>query len=107
MSTKKKPARNPAPKPAALSADKAVPTYDLRGVIEEMQQIVALLGKLTERFTPTPTGQTSPLPPPSDFVSGGFHRRSGDIYQNVAHPGSPNAETPAEPVPMVEKEPGK
>lgn len=61
------------------------------------------IGELLEKFANPPRRQTldelDPLVPSQlrervgrEFVSGGFHKRSGDIYQSVAEPGTPNAE---------------
>lgn len=35
----------------------------------------------------------NPVSQPKGYRSGNWHRRSGNIYQDVALPGSPNAET--------------
>ena len=69
-------------KPTPLGADNTEPTYG--ALIHEMRQVVALLEKLiawTERFQPPRRQTLDELDPPRgrEFVSGGFHRRSGDI----------------------------
>ena len=65
-------------------------------LIEEMtralQEITGLLNVLVQ--PPQMVHRVGPSQEPGgveEFMSGRFHRRSGDIYKNVAEPNTPNA----------------
>jgi hypothetical protein len=62
---------------------------DRNGMV--LRRIAAVLEKIESGMRPT-----QPRPDPGDpenrkFLSGRWHRRSGNIYGRVAEPGSPNA----------------
>ena len=99
MVAKKKPAPKPAPKMASIPPDLAA--LDMRlatitDILDENGKALRRIASVLEKIAKPPVQRTVPDQPvgePADerYMSGQWHRRSGDVYASVAEPGTPNA----------------